>query len=307
LKKQKGVVIKSTGSWYSVLSENNEITACRIKGKFRLDNLKTTNPIAVGDRVHFHADPKLEYAVIDHIEERKNFLVRKSTNLSRQSHIIASNLDFAFIIASVHSPRISTAFIDRFLVIIQAYEITPVIVFNKIDLLNDEQQNYLAELIELYEYLGYQCFTTSAKQHFQIDELKTFLQGKTSLFTGQSGVGKSTLLNCIKPGLGLKIASISSSTKKGKHSTTFYEMHQVNQNTFIVDSPGIRELGLYDFEAFEVGLFFPEIKTLAPKCKYANCLHTHEPDCAVIQAVEEGLILEERYVNYLKILEDFNL
>lgn len=307
MEKQTGIVIKSTGSWYSVLADDDIIYACKIKGKFRLDKLKSTNPIAVGDRVHFSLDEKLENAVIDHIEERKNYLVRKSTNLSKQSHIIASNIDYAIIIASLKSPRISTAFIDRFLVIIQAYEITPVIVFNKIDLLDEAGREYLQELVELYEYLGFKCFTSCAISGLHIEELKLFLKGKTSLFTGQSGVGKSTLLNCIEPGLGLKTSSISGSTNKGKHSTTFYEMHRIDKSTFIVDSPGIRELGLFDFEAFEIGLFFPEFKPLAAKCKYTNCLHIHEPDCAVIAAVEEGFVLEERYVNYLKILEDFKL
>ncbi|MBT3933783.1 MAG: ribosome small subunit-dependent GTPase A [Bacteroidetes bacterium] len=307
MEKQFGVVIKSTGSWYSVLADDKNTYACRIKGKFRLDNFKSTNPIAVGDRIRFHFDSKLNYSVIDQIEERRNFLVRKSTNLSKQSHIIASNLDYAIIIASLKTPRISTAFIDRFLVIIQAYEITPIIVFNKIDLLNDSEKAYLDELVELYDYLGFKCFTTCAIKGTHIQELKSFLKGKTSLFTGQSGVGKSTILNCIDPELGLKISSISTSTKKGKHSTTFYEMHQLDEDTFIVDSPGIRELGLFDFEAFEVGLFFPEFKSLATSCKYPNCLHMHEPECAIIHAVEEGLILEERYINYLKILEDFNL
>lgn len=305
MEKLKGIVIKSTGSWYKVLTEDGKEINCKIKGKFRLDNLKSTNPVAVGDKVHFHFDDIINYAVIDKIEDRKNFLVRKSPNLSRQSHIIATNLDYTIIISTLWKPQISTAFVDRFLVISQAYEIEPVIVYNKIDILEIEQKKKLEELIILYTKLGFHCIPISAKTGENIESLKEIMAGKICLFAGQSGVGKSTILNKIMPGLNLKTKKISGHTGKGQHTTSYYEMHKINNNTFVIDSPGIRELGLFDFEAFEIGLFFPEFKKFAANCKFNTCLHKNEPGCDVKRAVEGGNIIKERYINYLKILEDF--
>lgn len=305
LRKLQGIVVKSTGSWYKVLTEDAHYYNCTIKGKFRLSGSKATNPITIGDRVIFHLDEKLNSAVIDQIEERKNFLVRKSTNLSRQTHVIAANIDHCCIITSLKNPSISSAFIDRFIVISAAHEIEPVIIFNKIDLLEEDETDILNYYVQLYNKLGYQCFHISAKKATNTEQIRNFIQGKTCLFAGQSGVGKSTLLNQLYPELDLKTKIISNYSGRGQHATTFYEMFHIEDKTFIIDSPGIRELGLYDFEAFEIGLFFPEIKEMAPDCKFNTCLHQNEPGCAVTAAVEKGKITEERYINYLKILEDF--
>lgn len=307
MKEYKGIVVKSTGSWYKVLTLEGNYYDCRIKGKFRLSGSKATNPLTVGDRVVFHVDEKLNMAVIDRFEERRNFLVRKSTNLSKRTHVIAANIDHCCIMASLKEPIISSAFIDRFIVISAAHEIDPVIIINKIDLLSEEENEILHYYQDFYTKLGYPCFSISAKKEVNIHHIRDFISGKTCLFAGQSGVGKSTLLNKLFPELNLKTKVISDYSGKGQHATTFYEMYPLGNHTFIIDSPGIRELGLYDFEAFEIGLFFPEIKKVALNCRFNTCLHQNEPGCAVITAVEKGEITEERYINYLKILDDFNV
>lgn len=302
-----GVVIKSTGSWYLVKDKTGQIFECRLKGKLRLEGFKSTNPVAIGDRVIFSHKPDGSDAVISKIEERKNYLIRKASNLSKQTHIIAANIDRAFAIVSLKKPAISSAFIDRFLVLAQAYGIEPVIVFNKIDLYNHDMLYRLEYLEDQYTRLGYNCLGVSAKTGMFLESLIELLDHKTSLLIGQSGVGKSSIINRINPDLHLKTKEISNYHKKGTHTTTFYQMHELMPETYVIDSPGIRELGLYGFEKNEISLFFPEIKNLATECRYNNCLHLHEPECAVIKAVEAGEISDERYINYLKILDDFEL
>jgi len=306
MQSKSGIVIKSTGSWYRVLAEDKNYYDCRIKGKFRQKGLKATNPICVGDRVDFHYDTKLCYAVIDHIHERQNYLARKASNLSKQYHIIASNLDLAVLITTVDKPAVSPGFIDRFLVIAEAHEIKPVIIFNKSDIeFSDETLARQHYLMELYKILGYKVLHISAKQGWNIEEVIELLKYKTSLFAGQSGVGKSTLLKKLNPELTLKTAEISDYTGKGVHATTFYEMHEISEKTYIIDSPGLKELGLFEFEPFEISLFYPEMKKIAENCRFNTCLHVNEPGCAVIDAFEKNLISYERYMSYLKIIEDF--
>jgi len=302
----QGIVTKSTGSWYKVLALNGSYYDCRIKGKFRLRGLKATNPICVGDKVLFHFDSKLNHALIDEIAERKNYLARKASNLSKQYHIIASNLDLAVLITTIDRPAVSSGFIDRFLVIAAAHEIETCIVFNKSDLEFDkeyaEKQDFL---MELYQSLGYKVVHISAKTGQNIEQVKELINRKISLFSGQSGVGKSTLLKKLNPNLTLKTSEISNYTGKGMHATTFYEMHEIFEKTYVVDSPGLKELGLFEFEPFEISLFYPEMKQYAGQCRFNTCLHINEPGCKVIEAFEQDNITYERYASYLKIIEDF--
>jgi len=294
---ETGVVIKSTGSWYHVLNSDNTIAECRLRGKFRTKGIKTTNPVAVGDIVDYENDT---HAIIN-IHPRKNYIIRKSIKLSKQSHIIAANMDQAVVIASLKNPRTSTGFIDRFLVTAEAYHIPSIIVFNKIDLLEDE--NDLNKTILVYEKIGYKCLKTSVKDSINLDEFKNILSGKVSLLSGHSGVGKSALINTLDPDLELKTGEISDYHAKGMHTTTFAEMFKLNDNTSIIDSPGIKELGLVGFEKYELGHRFPEIRELQNECKYNNCLHLNEPGCAVKRAYEEGEISGFRYINYLNMLD----
>lgn len=296
----KGKVIKSTGSWYIVLDEQGCQWECRLRGKIRLDGLRSTNPVAVGDNVMFEQEPGKHTGVIKSIETRNNVIVRKSVNLSKASHIIAANIDLAIIVATVAQPRTSTGFIDRFLVTAEAYHIPTALVFNKCDLYTDDQIGEMAELIEYYLSLGYISFGVSAKTGFKLDELKALMQDKICLFSGHSGVGKSALVNALDPSQNLKIGAISDVHNKGKHTTTFAEMHHLAFGSWIVDTPGIKEFALYDMENETLAQRFPEMRELMSQCRFANCTHTHEPGCAVKGAVEKGDIADWRYNNYLR-------
>ncbi len=298
----KGVVIKSTGSWYTVLSENKSVLECRIKGLFRMKDIKTTNPIAVGDKVEFEMEEDGR-GVIHAIEERKNYIIRKSINLSKQSHILAANLDQALLIVTLAMPRTSTGFIDRFLVTAEGYHVPVSIVFNKMDLFEDEKiLNEVNEFIDVYEKIGYTCYKVSAKKNIGIELLKQITKDKTTLISGHSGVGKSTLVNAMDKNLNLKVGEISDAHNKGKHTTTFAEMHPLSYGGFIIDSPGIKELGLVDMEKEEISDYFPEMRAIRNNCKFNNCLHLNEPKCAIIDAVEKGEIAVSRYNSYLGIM-----
>jgi len=298
----KGKVIKSTGSWYKVLDESGRSWDCRLRGKFKIDGLRTTNPIAVGDKVVFHPENDQATGIITEMLDRKNHIVRKSTNLSRKSQVIAANLDQALLIATLHVPRTSTGFIDRFLVNCEAYSVPACIVFNKVDLYDQPELDLLDQLIDIYSPLGYQCLKVSATKKVRLDEFNEMIRDKTSLLSGHSGVGKSTLINAVEPGLNLKTAQISLVHLKGKHTTTFAEMFPLSNGGFIVDTPGIKEFGLVDFEQWELCHYFPEMRDLFNLCRFDNCTHAHEPGCAVKAKVEEGMISQSRYQNYLNIL-----
>ncbi len=300
----KGKVIKSTGSWYIVLDENGVRHECRLRGKIRLKGLRSTNPVAVGDNVLFEMEKGEETGVIIKIEDRNNLIVRKSINLSKESHIIASNIDLAIIVATLAQPRTSTGFIDRCLVTAESYHIPAALVFNKCDLYSDDQIGDMAELIEYYSSLGYVSFGVSAKTGFKCDELKALMKGKICLFLGHSGVGKSALANAMDPSLNLRIGAISDVHEKGKHTTTFAEMHQLDFGAWIVDTPGIKEFVLYDPDKETLAQRFPEMRERMSECRFANCTHTHEPGCAVKQAVDDGDIASWRYVNYIRMMND---
>lgn len=296
----KGKVIKSTGSWYIVLDGTGREWECRLRGKIRLDGLRSTNPVAVGDDVVFEQEPGKETGVIKTIEPRNNLIVRKSVNLSKASHIIAANIDLAIIVATIAQPRTSTGFIDRFMVTAEAYHIPTAMVFNKCDLYSDDQIGEMAELIEYYSGIGYTSFGISAKTGFNLDKVKELMQGKICLLSGHSGVGKSALANALDPSLNLRIGAISDVHNKGKHTTTFAEMHHLAFGSWIVDTPGIKEFALYDMETETLAQRFPEMRDLMSQCHFANCTHTHEPGCAVKEAVERGDIADWRYNNYLR-------
>lgn len=299
----KGIVIKSTGSWYTVLNEQQEVVECRIKGIFRMKGIKTTNPIAVGDKVTFdmEADGR---GVITIIEERKNYIIRKSINLSKQAHIIAANIDQAFLIVTIAMPRTSTGFIDRFLLTAEAYHIPTRIIFNKIDLVENDAHSLaeLKKLIAIYTSIGYSCCEVSATLKINIEQLQQLTKDKTTLISGHSGVGKSTLVNAMDNKLNLRTSDISEAHFKGKHTTTFAEMHALQYGGFIVDTPGIKELGLVDMKKEEIATYFPEMNAIKNNCKFNNCLHLNEPKCAVILAVEKGEIALSRYTNYVGIM-----
>ncbi|MBK7028811.1 MAG: ribosome small subunit-dependent GTPase A [Bacteroidales bacterium] len=303
----KGIVIKSTGSWSTVLSENKEIIECRLKGQFRIHGIRTTNPVAVGDHIEFEYPRENEHGIIYEIYERHNYLIRKSIKLSKSAHIIASNIDRLYVIASIEQPRTPTGFIDRVLVTSEAYHIPASIVFNKTDLYSIDSTTRYNELIELYDSLGYGTHAVSAIQGNGIEELRNTLKGKVNLFTGHSGVGKSALINAIDPLLNIRTGHISDYHNKGMHTTTFAEMHVLSSGGYIIDTPGIKEFGLVHFESKEVAERFPEFRALLPECRYHNCTHVHEPGCAVKEALAKGLINKGRYSNYLSILNDENL
>lgn len=305
--KYKGVVIRSTGSWYEVRSEEAQIFSCKFKGKFKIAGIKSTNPIAVGDKVTFFVTEGEQNGVIDSIETRNNYIIRKSTNLSKQTHIIAANVDYAFLVVTISQPRTSTGFIDRFLLTAGAYHIPVILVFNKLDLNTPDEQALQDDWITKYTKIGYQCISTSALTGLGVEEVKHLMRSKTSMFGGHSGVGKSALINAIQPGMKLKTAEISTFNQKGKHTTTFAEMHPLEFDGFIIDTPGIKEFGLVDFKKEDVADFFPEMRELMHLCKFNNCLHDNEPGCAVKDAVKNGIIAESRYLNYLAILDDEDL
>lgn len=297
---KKGLVIKSTGSWYSVKLSNGTIIQCRIKGKFRLKGIETTNPVTVGDIVSIEIQED-DNGMIVEIETRKNYIIRKSVNLSKKAHIIASNIDLAFLVVTVNYPKTYLNFIDRFLVTAEAYHIPTTLVFNKIDLLNDNELKDLDNLVETYSKIGYSCIKTSVEKNINIEEVKAQMKNKTSVFSGNSGVGKSSLINLIDNSLDIKTSDISDSHNQGKHTTTFAEMHELKFGGHIIDTPGIKGLGIIDIEQEVIHHYFPEMRAIMNECKFNNCVHVNEPKCAVKKAVEEGNIAEFRYQNYLNL------
>lgn len=302
----RGLVTKSTGSWYQVLAEDGSSYECRIKGKFRTQGIKSTNPIAVGDRVIFDLEPNENVGVIHELEQRKNYIIRKSVNLSKQTQILASNLDLALLVVTLASPPTSLGFIDRFLVTAEAYSIPAILVFNKLDLFSEEGLEILQEYKAIYQHVGYDCYEVSALENINIDQIQSLLKDKITLVSGHSGVGKSTLINAIIPNSNLKTGNISEWSDKGKHTTTFAEMIELPNGGFIVDSPGIRELGVVDIEQGELSHYFPEMRALLNQCKFHNCRHINEPGCVVLEAVENGAIENSRYESYLSIFHNQN-
>lgn len=296
-----GFVVKSTGSWYLVKTEENDMVECRLKGKLRLDDRKTTNPVAVGDVVDVERDKDGSHQ-ITRIHPRRNYIIRKSINLSKQAHIIASNLDQALLIVTVVAPRTSLGFIDRFLVTAEAYAIPVKLVFNKKDVLDKDMLLVQQDIMRLYADVGYECYAISSLNEHDIDNLKALLRDKTTLIAGHSGVGKTTFINALDKGLALKTGTISSAHLKGMHTTTFAELFSLPFGGYIIDSPGIKELGLLEMKKEEIGHYFPEIRQLITDCKFNNCLHVNEPHCAVLRAVSSGTISQERYQSYLGIL-----
>lgn len=301
---QEGVVIKSTGSWYEVRNDNGEVVLCRLRGKIRLDGLRTTNPVSVGDKVIYEKENNKDTCVINKILPRYNVIVRKSVNLSKASHIIASNIDQAILVATIAQPRTSTGFIDRFLVTAEAYHIPTTIVFNKSDLYDEEQMAQAEELISVFNNIGYHSFMISAKTGFQCEVLKVIMKDKVNLFSGHSGVGKSALINRLDPTLNVRVGEISDVHEKGKHTTTFSQMFPLSFGGYIIDSPGIKEFGLYDMEKNTLAQRFPEMRELMHECKFSNCTHLHEPHCAIKNAVEQNIIADWRYNDYCNMMED---
>ena len=299
-----GLVIKSTGSWCDVLSDDGRRVASRVKGKLRLAGIQTTNPVAVGDRVCIELEPKLDTGLITRIYPRRNYLIRKSVNLSKQAQIIAANLDQALLIVTLAAPRTSLGFIDRFLVTAEAYDIPITLVYNKLDLYDQESLEILAAHQSIYENIGYPCISISAKSGINMDHLEALLQSKTTLVTGHSGAGKSTLINRIIPKISLKTGRISDWSEKGKHTTTFAEMFTLPFGGYLIDTPGIQEWGIIDIGKNELGYFFPEMRQLLSQCKFHNCRHLTEPGCAVMQALETEKIALSRYDSYLSIYHE---
>lgn len=300
---ETGLVLKSTGSWYKVKNNNGLIFDCRIMGKMREEGIRSTNPIAVGDVVDFEIESQ-QAGIIKNIHERKNYIIRRSPNLSKESHIVAANIDMAFLMVSLRSPKTPIQFIDRFLVSAQAYNIPVIIVFNKIDIYTEEETELLNELTDLYSNIGYECFKISVKELINIDIIKNKIAQKTSLFSGNSGVGKSSLMNILEPQLDIKTAQVSKSHDKGKHTTTFAEMYELPQGGYIIDTPGLKGFGLLRMESNEICHYFPEMFALSEKCEYYNCTHIHEPGCEIIKAVQDGRIHLSRYENYLGMVDD---
>ena len=298
-----GLVIKNTGSWYTVKTDEGQTIECKIKGNFRLKGIRSTNPVAVGDRVVIVRNAE-ETAFITDIEDHRNYIIRKSPNLSKQSHIIAANVDQAFLVVTVNYPQTSTTFIDRFLASAEAYRVPVVLVFNKTDILSAEELEYQRMMIHLYETVGYECRAVSAVSASVESDLRPLLENRITLFSGNSGVGKSTLLNRLIPGLNLRTARISEAHNTGMHTTTFSEMLPLPYGGWAIDTPGIKGFGTFDMEPEEICGYFREIFKFSKDCRFRNCTHTHEPGCAVRRAVEEHYISESRYNSYLSMLED---
>ena len=294
----KGLVVKNTGSWYTVRTDDGQLLDCKVKGNFRLKGIRTTNPVAVGDRVEVN-----EEGWIVNIEDRRNYIIRKSINLSKQSHIIAANVDLAFLIVTVANPQTSTTFIDRFLASAEAYRVPVVLIFNKTDLLDEDALRYQQAVVNLYETIGYECRQISAETGEGVEELHAMLDGKITLLSGNSGVGKSTLINRLVPGANLRTAEISDAHNTGMHTTTFSEMIELSSG-YLIDTPGIKGFGTFDMEPEEITSYFKDIFRFSKDCRFSNCTHTHEPGCAVLKAVENHYIAESRYQSYLSMLDD---
>ncbi|MCR9181287.1 MAG: ribosome small subunit-dependent GTPase A [Flavobacteriaceae bacterium] len=301
----KGTVYKSTGSWYTVKAENGLFYECRIKGKFRIQGIKSTNPIAVGDKVTFKLQTKDEttQGIISEIDERENYIVRRSVNLSKRTHILASNIDQLFLVITLNNPPTFTSFIDRFLVTAEAYHIKTVLLFNKMDTYNEEETYEIEYLKAIYSDIGYECLTLSAQTGENLDQLKKQMEGKVSIFAGHSGVGKSTLINMLEPGLDIKTKEISEQHLQGQHTTTFAEMYDLSFDAKIIDTPGVKGFGVVDIEKEELSDYFPEFFKRKENCKFNNCLHLKEPQCAIKKALEAGEIPWSRYRSYVQILE----
>ena len=299
----KGLVIKNTGSWYTVLMDDGLTADCKIKGNFRLRGIRSTNPIAVGDRV------EVKDGFIIEIEDRRNYIIRKSINLSKQSHILAANVDQALLVVTVSKPETSTTFIDRFLASAEAYRVPVILIFNKTDLLSDDELHYQQMMIQLYETIGYECRSISAERGDGIEELRPLLEGKITLLSGNSGVGKSTIINRLVPTANQRVADISDAHQTGMHTTTFSEMipvdgSPVDTRSWLIDTPGIKGFGTFDMEREELTSYFKEIFEFSKQCRFSDCTHTHEPGCAVLKAVEDHYIAQSRYQSYLSMLED---
>ena len=301
----KGIVYKSTGSWYTVKAEDGKFYNCRIKGKFRIKGIKNTNPVAVGDYVEFDLEENIDevIGVIKHIEERENYIIRKSVNLSKQTHIIAANIDVAFLLVTLNNPPTFTTFIDRFLVTAEAYGIQAVLLFNKVDAYSQEEKDEILYLMAMYREIGYTCIPISAKSGKNIDKVKELMIDNTSLFSGHSGVGKSTLINQLEASLDLKTSAISEQHLQGQHTTTFAEMFDLSFHARIIDTPGIKGFGIVEIEKEELGDYFPEFFERKSECKFNNCLHVEEPKCAIKEALDEDEISWSRYKSYLQMLE----
>lgn len=301
----KGLVVKNTGSWYTVRTDDGQLLDCKIKGSFRLKGIRSTNPVAVGDRVTVN-----DTLFITDIEDRRNYIIRKSINLSKQSHILAANIDLALLVVTVSCPQTSTTFIDRFLASAEAYRVPVILVFNKTDLLDDDERRYQQMMVTLYETVGYECRQISAEKGDGVEELRPMLEGKITLLSGNSGVGKSTLINRLIPGANLRTAEISDVHQTGQHTTTFSEMIPLPcpapgvSSSYLIDTPGIKGFGTFDMEREELTSYFKEIFEFSKQCRFSNCTHTHEPGCAVRQALDDHYIAQSRYQSYLSMLDD---
>ena len=299
----KGLVIKNTGSWYTVLTDEGLTVECKIKGNFRLKGIRSTNPVAVGDRVQIVRNQE-GTALITSIDDRRNYIIRKASNLSKQSHILAANVDQAMLVVTVNRPQTSTTFIDRFLASAEAYSVPVVLLFNKTDLLNDDEKQLQEAMMQLYGAIGYECRAISAETGEGVEALRPLLQGKITLLSGNSGVGKSTLINRLIPDAKLRTAEISESHNTGMHTTTFSEMLRLNPTGFLIDTPGIKGFGTFDMDPEELTSYFREIFHFSMECRFSYCTHTHEPGCAVLKALDEQLIAPSRYQSYLSMMDD---